>query len=190
MVFCFSLVSFPSFRVHFKGKSQPEVLIMKALVIYDSLYGNTEQIAKAIGGAMGAEAKVVKVGEVKAGDIAPYPYVIIGSPTQGGRQTAAIKAFTESLTADALKGKRFAAFDTRLKNVVSKVFGYAAPRIEKAIKAKGGNTTAQPQGFFVKGMKGSLLDGELERAATWAKSIVAGVPTSQMPGEYEVKTKE
>ena len=163
---------------------------MKALVIYDSQFGNTEQIAKAIGGALGAEAKVVKAGEVKPEDIASSHLIIIGSPTQGGRQTAAIKTFLDNLPADALKGKRFAAYDTRFKNVFAKVFGYAAPRIESAIKAKGGNTTAQPQGFFVKGTKGPLLDGELERAATWAKAIAAGVPTNLMPGDYEVKKKE
>lgn len=162
---------------------------MKALVIFDSLYGNTEQIAKAIGGGIGEEAKVVKVGEVKAEDIAPYPYVIIGSPTQGGRMTPAIKKFLDSLSAEALTGKRFAAFDTRVKGW-AKIFGWAAPRIEKAIKEKGGNTTAQPQGFYVKGTKGPLLDGELERATTWAKAIIAGVPTNLMPGEFEVKKKE
>ena len=38
---------------------------MKAIVIYDSLYGNTEQIAQAIGGGIEGEVKVVKVGEVE-----------------------------------------------------------------------------------------------------------------------------
>ncbi len=163
---------------------------MKAIVIYDSKFGNTEQIAKAIGGALGAEAKVVKVGEVKVGDLAPYYFILIGSPTQGGRQTVAIKAFLDNLPAEALKEKRLAAFDTRLKNVFTKVFGYAAPRIEAAVKAKGGNSTTQPQGFFVKSTKGPLVEGEMERAAAWAKSVVAGVPTSQMPGEYQFKKKE
>jgi flavodoxin len=162
---------------------------MKALVIYDSLYGNTEKIAQAIGGAMGAEAKVVSIKQVSAADIAPYSYVIIGSPTQGGRMTHAMKTFLDNLPAEALKGKRFAAFDTRVKGW-AKIFGWAAPRIEKAIREKGGNTTAQPQGFFVKNTKGPLVDGELERAATWAKAIVAGVPTSQMPGNFKVKKKE
>jgi flavodoxin len=163
---------------------------MKAIVIYDSQYGNTEEVAKAIGKGFGEEAKVVKVGDVKAEDIAPYHFVIIGSPTQGGRQTVAIKAFVDNLPPEALKEKRLAAFDTRLKNVLVKVFGYAAPRIEAAIKAKGGNTTAQPQGFFVKSTKGPLLDGELERAVTWARSVAAGVPTGQMPGNYQFKQKE
>jgi flavodoxin I len=163
---------------------------MKAIVIYDSQYGNTERIAKAIGGAIGEEAKVVKVGEVKYGDLAPYHFVLIGSPTQGGKETATVKAFLDNLPAEALKEKRLAAFDTRLKSAWVKIFGYAAPRIEAAIKAKGGNATAQPQGFFVKGRRGPLLEGELERAAAWAKSVLAGVPTGQMPGEFQFKKKE
>jgi flavodoxin I len=163
---------------------------MKAIVIYDSQYGNTEQIAKAIGSGFGEEAKVVRVGDVKVADIAPYHFVVIGSPTQGGRETAPVKAFLDKLTGEALKEKRLAAFDTRLKSAWVRVFGYAAPRIETAVREKGGNTTAQPQGFFVKGRRGPLLDGELERATTWAKAIAAGVPTGQMPGDFQFKQKE
>ena len=162
---------------------------MSAIVIYDSLYGNTEQIAKAIGRGFGEDTKVIKVGDAKIEDIAPYHFVIIGSPTQGGRQTVAVKEFLEKLPAEALKEKRLAAFDTRLKNIFVKMFGYAAPRIEAAIKQKGGNATAQPQGFFVKSTKGPLLEGEEERATAWAKAVAAGVPTSQMPGGYEFKQK-
>jgi len=163
---------------------------MKALVIYDSLYGNTEQIAKEIGAALGSGSKVVRVKEAKVEDVASSHLVIIGSPTQGGKQTMAIKTFVDGLPVEALHDKRFAAFDTRFKNIMARIFGYAAPRIELAIRDKGGNTTAQPQGFFVKGNKGPLLEGELERAATWAKSIAAGLPTNLMPGDYKVKKKE
>ena len=163
---------------------------MKSIVVYDSQFGNTEKIAKAIGEGLGAEATVVKVKEANVADLGFYNLIIIGSPTQGGRHTAAMKAFLDSIPADALKGKRLAAFDTRLKNVMVKMLGYAAPRIEAAIKAKGGNSTAQPQGFFVKSTKGPLLDGELERAKDWAKAVAAGVPTSKMPGEYQQKKKE
>jgi flavodoxin I len=162
---------------------------MKALIIYDSQFGNTEQIAKAMAAALGKEAKAARVGVVKDADIASHSLILIGSPTQGGRYTVAMKTFLDNLTADKLKDKRFAAFDTRLKGF-AKIFGYAAPRIEKAIREKGGNTTAQPQGFFVQSTKGPLVEGELERAATWAKAANAGVPTSLMPGEYKVKTKE
>jgi flavodoxin len=163
---------------------------MKTLIIYDSLYGNTEQIAKAMATALGKEAKAIKVGQVKVADMKDYTYIIIGSPTQGGRATQATQDFLNSLTTDDLVGKRFAAFDTRHTSFVTKFFGYAAPRIEAMIKEKRGNCTAQPQGFIVQDNKGPLAEGELERAATWAKAIVAGVPTNLMPGEYKVKTKE
>ncbi len=163
---------------------------MKALVIYDSQYGNTEKIAQAIGAGIGEEAKVMKVSDVKIEDIAAYSYVIIGSPTQGGRMTVNMKLFLDNLPADALQGKRFAAFDTRMKSFFVKMFGWAAAKIEAYIKDKGGNTTAQPQGFFVKSAKGPLVDGELEKATIWAKSIVAGVPTKNMPGDFQFKQKE
>jgi flavodoxin len=163
---------------------------MKALIIFDSQYGNTEKIAKAIAKGFTGEVKVMKVGDVKPEDIAWARTVIIGSPTQGGRQTAAIKAFTDSLKADSFTGKRLAAFDTRAKSFIVKLFGWAGDKIENSLKGKGGNITAQPQGFFVKSAKGPLVEGEEERATTWARAIAAGVPTSQMVGEFNKKTKE
>jgi flavodoxin I len=144
---------------------------MKALVIYDSLYGNTEQIAKAIGGAIGEEVKVVKVGEANVAELGSYDLLIIGSPTQGGRHTPAMKTFLDSIPADALKNKSVASFDTRLKTVFVKLFGWAANRIADALKEKGANLIAPGEGFFVKATKGPLVDGELERAAAWARGI-------------------
>jgi len=163
---------------------------MKALIIYDSQYGNTEKIAKAIGAGFEGDIRVKKVGTVNADDIAWAKTVIIGSPTQGGRQTAAIKDFVEKLPADTFTGKRLAAFDTRAKSFIVKLFGYAGQRIEDSLKGKGGNITAQPQGFFVASTKGPLVEGEEARATTWAKALAAGVPTSQLPGEYQKKQKE
>jgi flavodoxin len=162
---------------------------MKALIIYDSQLGNTEKIAQAIGKGFTGDVKVMKVGDVKPEDIAWAKTVLIGSPTQGGRQTMAIKAFAEGLKADSFTGKRLAAFDTRMKGF-AKIFGNAASKIEASFKDKGGNFTAQPQGFFVKTGKGPLVDGELERATNWAKAVAAGVPTSQMQGDYSQKTRE
>ena len=163
---------------------------MKALIIYDTQYGNTEKIARAIGNGFEGDIKVMKVGDVNPDDITWAKTVIIGSPTQGGRPTKAVQAFLEKLGSDAFTGKRLAAFDTRAKSFITKLFGYAAPRIESSLKGKGGNITAQPQGFFVVSTKGPLVDGEEARATTWAKAIAAGVPTSQMQGDYTVKTKE
>jgi hypothetical protein len=53
--------------------------------------------------------------------------------------------------------------------------GYAASTIAKALKKKGANLIAAPEGFLVTGEQGPLKDGELDRAAEWAKQIVAEV---------------
>jgi flavodoxin I len=144
---------------------------MKALVIYDSLYGNTEQIARAIAANMGEEATVMNVKEASAAAIAPYFYIIIGSPTQAGRMTPAIKSFIDGLTPDDLANKRFASFDTRAKSFFVKLLGWAGVKIEAAIKAKHGNMIAPAEGFFVVGTKGPLAEGELARAEAWGKRI-------------------
>jgi len=63
------------------------------------------------------------------------------------------------------------AFDTRLPTRLVGIFGYAAARIADSLKRNGGTLIAPPEGFFVKGKEGPLKEGELERAAGWAKEI-------------------
>jgi flavodoxin I len=90
---------------------------MKAIVFYDSTYGNTEQVAKAIGNAFGAgEIGMFRVREANYNDIGSVPLLIIGSPTNGGRMTPDLKLFIEKIPDTFIKGKKVAAFDTRLKN--------------------------------------------------------------------------
>ena len=144
---------------------------MKALVIYDSLYGNTELIARAIGGGIGEDVKVVRAAEEKIAELDSYDLIIVGSPTQGGKYTIPMKSFLDTIPADALKNKKVAAFDTRGKGIFYKIFGWAANKIADTLKDKGANLVAPGEGFFVKGGKGPLADGELERAAAWAKTI-------------------
>ncbi len=144
---------------------------MKALVIYDSLYGNTEKIAKAIGGAIKGEVKVVPVAEANTTELKSLDLLIIGSPTQGGNATKAMQAFINGLADASIKGIRVAVFDTRMTSAWVKIFSFAAGRMAKYFKGKGANLVSPPEGFFVTGSKGPLKEGELERAAAWAKNI-------------------
>ncbi|MFH0768744.1 MAG: flavodoxin family protein [Chloroflexota bacterium] len=145
---------------------------MRALIVYDSVYGNTEKIAKTIGGAITGEARVLRVDEANPAELESIDLLIVGSPTQGGRQTKAIQEFFSKIPANALKNINVASFDTRLKTKLVKVFGYAAGRVADGLKDRGGNLIAPTEGFFVKSTKGPLLEGELERAADWAKAIL------------------
>ena len=145
---------------------------MKTLIVYDTLYGNTEQIAKAVGGAIAGEVKVVKIADASPGEIGSYDLVIIGSPTQGGKHTKPMQEFLGKIPAGALKNKNAAAFDTRLKTRLVKLFGFAAGRIADALKDKGANLIAPAEPFWVKATKGPLAEGELERAIAWGKSLM------------------
>jgi flavodoxin I len=144
---------------------------MKTLVVYDSVHGNTEKIAKAIGDAITGEVQVLRAGEVNPAELKAFDLLIIGSPTHGGRPTEAMQDFLQVL-GPALQGTNVAAFDTRLSTKWVRIFGYAAPRIAGKVKKKGGTLIGAPEGFFVKGTEGPLTEGELERAAGWAKGIV------------------
>lgn len=137
---------------------------MKALVVYDSTHGNTEKIAQAIGEAVGGQ--VLPVGEVSPIDLNGFDLLIVGSPTHGGFPTEGIDGLLKASL--ALAGINVAAFDTRTKTTV---FGYAAPKIARSLEKSSGNLLAPPEGFFVLGIQGPLMDGELERAAGWAKEI-------------------
>ena len=147
---------------------------MKALIVYDSVYGNTEKIARAIAAALtpSGEVKVLRPGEVNPSELESVDLLIVGSPTQGGRPTPAIQDFLNKVPEPAVKGVNVAAFDTRFSTKLVGIFGYAAGKIADSLKRKGGSLILFPEAFFVKGKEGPLKEGELERAASWAKEIL------------------
>ena len=142
---------------------------MKALVVYDSQYGNTERIAQAIGEAISSQ--VVRVGDVSPTELKEFDLLIVGSPTHGGWYTPGVKGLLETLP--LLENLKVAAFDTRTASIWNRLlpFGYAAPRIARNLEGNGGNLLAPPEGFVVLGTEGPLKDGELERAAGWARGL-------------------
>ena len=145
---------------------------MKALIIYDSVHGNTEKVANAIGQGIHSEVKVLKVSEADSVDLKTYNLVIIGSPTHGGRPTQALQNYFNNLADNSLEGVEVTAFDTRFKAFWVKIFGFAAGRIADVLKSKGGHLVEAHMGFFVEGREGPLLDGELDRATNWGKTIL------------------
>jgi flavodoxin len=165
---------------------------MKTLVIYDSLYGNTEKVAYAIGdglaeglGASGS-VQVLPVGEAHAGQLAGWDLLAVGGPTHGSHPSPPMREFLDRVPDKALAGVRVAAFDTRTNmNTLTgamRLFGrfldrlgYAAPKISTDLATKGGQVILPPEGFIVEDKEGPLRAGELERAASWGRQI-AGHP--------------
>lgn len=152
---------------------------MKGLVIYDSAFGNTEQVAQAMGQAIGCEVR--RVADVDPGQLTDLEALIVGSPTQKFQPLGSIKKFLKDIPPGKLDGVKVAAFDTRIAledvdsailNFFVKLFGYAAKPIADRLTKKGGELAMPPEGFYVEGTEGPLKDGELERAADWARLIL------------------
>lgn len=163
---------------------------MKMLVIYDSVFGNTEKIAQAIAGALSQQGEVglFHINEARLDYLDGLELLIVGSPTRGFQATPAVAEFLKKLPAGSLKNIRTAAFDTRfnvheLKSGFMRLLvgtgGYAANRIAKLMMKAGGIPVIAPEGFFVVDEKGPLKDGEIERAVQWARKTNDGRKTDQ-----------
>jgi flavodoxin len=139
---------------------------MKALVLYDSNFGNTEIIAKAIAESLEGEAKHIR--SVTTGDLVGLQLLVVGSPINAWSPTPAVKTFVQGLP--SLSGIKIAAFDTRIKTFFS---GNAAKKIARWLLRKGGVAVSSPQGFYVTGKEGPLAPGERERAILWANTLNA-----------------
>ena len=159
---------------------------MKAIVIYDSQFGNTEKVALAIRDVLSdaAETRLMRASSVAPRDLMAADLLVVGSPTQRFHATEPVERF---LKGASLRGVRAAAFDTRFDmaevdsralKLAVKVAGdsaYAAPRIAGVLEKAGATMVVAPEGFIVTDTEGPLRDGELARAAEWARGILAAL---------------
>mgnify|MGYP000617645881 FL=1 len=159
---------------------------MKAIVIYDSQFGNTEKIAQTIRDALTdtAETRLMRASSVAPRDLMAADLLVVGSPTQRFHATEPVDRF---LKGTSLRGMRAAAFDTRFDmddvdsralRLAVKVAGdsaYAAPRIAAVLEKAGATMVVAPEGFIVTDTEGPLREGELERAAEWARGLLTAL---------------
>ena len=174
---------------------------MRALVVYESMYGNTRAVAGEIADGLraGYEVTLVPVAEATAELVAGADLLVVGGPTHmhgmssaSSRRTAAKAAAKDGselrLDPDAggpglrdwLKdlGHRdglAAAFDTRI-NGVPAFTGRASRPIAKLLKRHGYRLVAAPESFLVSSQS-TLLDGEADRARRWGMTIGAASKT-------------
>lgn len=144
---------------------------MKALVVYDSTFGNTENIAKAVAAGIGNGTPAIHVKAVEAKDLDAVGLLVIGSPVISGRTSRPIQDYLKSLTEQTAARLNVASFDTRLPSAFATMFGNAATRTVKQLAALGSRVIAKPEGFIVQGQKGPLVDGEIDRAARWGSDL-------------------
>jgi flavodoxin I len=145
---------------------------MNTLIIYDSTFGNTAQLAQAMADRLGEHgtARIALADEAGLSEINEIDLLIVGGPTQRHGVSPAIRDFLERLPRRTLRGAGVAAFDTRYHMAAWKS-GSAAHRIASKLKKTGASLLVEPESFFVAEREGPLEDGELERAARWAEGV-------------------
>jgi hypothetical protein len=168
---------------------------MHAIVVYESMYGNTRHVAEAI--ARGIDdsetVRVVPVSMAEAATLADFDLVVVGGPTHvhGMSRASTRQAAGDAATASAgdlamepdstsegvrewlasLSGMtgRAAAFDTRL-DAAPLLTGRASKGIAKMLRTAGFELAAQPESFLVD-KDTHLLAGEEQRARAWGASL-------------------
>ena len=146
---------------------------MKALVVYDSQYGNTERIARTIADTLSAsgDVRAIHVDAAHPAELQSVDLLVVGCPTQGWRPTPATQSFLERVSSERIGSLTVACFDTRFR-LPRWITGSAAKVMARKLKAKGASLVLEPESFFVKGSEGPLRGGELDRASTWAQMLL------------------
>jgi len=160
---------------------------MKAVVVYESLWGNTAEIARAIAEGIGAGTKAVPTDAAPADELADADLIVAGAPVLGfSLPTDAMRDSVAKSEADAptppdlahpslrswldslpTGSGRAAAFETRI---------WWSPRgatgdIEKRLEHAGYRVIAKAHKFVVKDKYGPLREGEIERARRWGSEL-------------------
>jgi hypothetical protein len=166
---------------------------MRALVVYESMFGDNQQVARAISaglGEAGVEAEAVEVGTAPSSVPAEVGLLVVGSPNHAwsmprpsSRQDAAKQADGELVSrgigvrewldeASLPGGVRTVAYDTRGSHPKAVVkFDHASRTIEKGLARLGGTPLLPAEHFLVADMRGPLEPGEVERAQEWGRVI-------------------
>jgi hypothetical protein len=167
-----------------------EAEVMRALVVFESMFGNTEKVAVAIGEGLATRmpVDVVEVGSAPTEIDAETVLLVIGGPTHAfgmsrpqTRQDAAKQAegkvvsrsgIREWLAAVTPSGPIPAvAFDTRVNQ--RWIPGSAARAAQRRLRGKGFRPAGRPTTFYVAGTPGPLIEGELARAREWGSELAA-----------------
>ena len=163
---------------------------MDAIVVYESVWGNTAAVARAIAEGIGEGARACATDEVAPETaaradliVAGAPVFAFGLPTEQVRENIRRTETGADLSHPSLRSwidglptghGRSAAFETRI---------WWSPRgatgtIEKSLTAHGYPPVAGAQKFVVRGKEGPLREGELERATAWGRQLRSAVETA------------
>ena len=147
---------------------------MKGVVVFQSKWGNSRQIAQSIADGLtesGHHVEVKRVGseELETG----VDFIVVGGPTRIGRAYGPIMRLAKRKLQEGWAGKPFATFSTGASVYSEKPSPQAAEKLGELMKAVGLEEIAPPFKAGVKDMHGPLVEGELERAVEYGRELGA-----------------
>jgi hypothetical protein len=160
---------------------------MNAVVVYESFWGNTAAVARAIAEGLGGGTPAVPTGQATAAALEGVDLLVAGSPVigfrlpndkmrealrtnpgQAPRPPDLSQPSMQSWLRDLPKGQgAAAAFDTRVRGP----FGSAAPAIAAGLEKAGYHMITKPRGFVVRGKYGPMRAGQLDAARQWGVEL-------------------
>ena len=166
---------------------------MRALLVFESMFGNTEAIAREIGVglAVGMPVEIVEVTSAPTEIGADVGLLVVGGPTHAfgmSRPQTRADASKQAMGHVVSQGRGIrewlddvtcstplaaVAFDTRVKK--SWLPGSAAKAAQKRLQRLGFSTPDAPQSFYVQGTPGPLVAGEPTRARAWGAQLSASL---------------
>ncbi|MET4639198.1 hypothetical protein [Mycetocola sp. 2940] len=165
---------------------------MRALVVFESIWGNTEEVARAVAAGLGGDRiDVVDTASAPAVIEPDVDLVVVGGPTHAfsmstaatresarkqGAERVPERGIREWIEAQPSPGHAIpvATFDTRV--VTPRLPGSAAKKAMKRLVRLGFRAVAKPETFGVHGYSGPIADGELERARRWGEDLARQLP--------------
>ena len=148
---------------------------MNALIVYHSQFGNTRQVAEAIAAELhgAGTVRTISSEQLAAADLQGVDLVVMGTPTHKMNLPDAVRPVFDQLPRRSLRGVPVAAFDTSYEMSAFLARFTAAKRVDRELRKLGGKRLVPPETFHVQHHhEGPLCDGEIERAKTWAGSIL------------------
>ena len=156
---------------------------MLTVVVYDSKFGNTEKIAKAIARAVGDDGEVRVMDTAQATEtLEDWPDLLfVGGPTQKRSMSPGLKAYLDQAIAKGIEKLVATAFDTRYHGSTW-INGSAARDAAQRLHSAGARLIAPPESFFIS--RGGPLErqgleqGEIERAERWGRAVITAASGS------------
>ena len=133
---------------------------MKALIIYDSLFGNTEKVARALASGLregGADVDCTRAAEVDVAGLHANDMLVIGGPTHKRGLSEPMKEFIERLNDVDLTDIKGFAFDT--KQEPRFLTGSAGKHIEQKMKQRHMRVVKRHASAIVLGREGPVAEG-------------------------------